>query len=240
MRRSSCPSVKRARLELGSSSQAIKVEAPKTGDVKLNETSNRLQSPNDEKTEKLDPEKNVRGDLKPSTPCRDKSPALRRKIPQSANEHLKTVRDLESRNDDKLAELKLTLKISERTNHLDLLRRGINDDVDDDGNGGFGDVTARLRGSERESNDAPENDEDDEDLKRERLLEELQSWEEAEKELDEDLARSNKGRNDSHIDKLHEYNDLKDACQAVFGRLAELDQVTVSDIYKRYDVDIND
>ena len=70
---------------------------------------------------------------------------------------------------------------------------------------------------------------------------ELRGWEEAENELDGEIAREKKksGGDDVHIDKLHEYNDLKDACQAIFGRLAELEEVTVSDMYKRYNIDVD-
>merc|ERR1712087_337996 len=82
--------------------------------------------------------------------------------------------------------------------------------------------------------------EEEEEERRDRLLRELSGWEEAEKNLDEEITQSKKSRDDVHIEKLHEYNDLKDACQTVFGRLAELEEVTVSDIYKRYDVNVDD
>ncbi|KAJ2851231.1 swi5-like zinc finger protein [Coemansia brasiliensis] len=46
--------------------------------------------------------------------------------------------------------------------------------------------------------------------------------------------------NDQHIDRLHRYNDIKDAAQKLFGKLAELKGKTVKEIYEEYQVDIND
>ncbi|KAJ2491646.1 swi5-like zinc finger protein [Coemansia sp. RSA 2050] len=45
---------------------------------------------------------------------------------------------------------------------------------------------------------------------------------------------------DEHIDRLHRYNDIKDAGQLLFGKLAELKGKTVKDIYKEYSVNIED
>ncbi|KAJ1965319.1 swi5-like zinc finger protein [Dipsacomyces acuminosporus] len=45
---------------------------------------------------------------------------------------------------------------------------------------------------------------------------------------------------DEHIDRLHRYNDIKDAGQILFGKLAELKGKTVRDVYEEYNVDIND
>ncbi|KAJ2873554.1 swi5-like zinc finger protein [Coemansia aciculifera] len=45
---------------------------------------------------------------------------------------------------------------------------------------------------------------------------------------------------DEHIDHLHRYNDIKDAGQMLFGKLAELKGKTVKEIYKDYNVDIED
>ncbi|KAJ2029603.1 swi5-like zinc finger protein [Coemansia sp. S610] len=45
---------------------------------------------------------------------------------------------------------------------------------------------------------------------------------------------------DEHIDRLHRYNDIKDAGQMLFGKLAELKGKTVKGIYKEYSVNIED
>ncbi|KAI8325311.1 Swi5-domain-containing protein [Martensiomyces pterosporus] len=45
---------------------------------------------------------------------------------------------------------------------------------------------------------------------------------------------------DEHIDRLHRYNDIKDAGQILFGKLAELKGKTVKDVYEEYSVDLGD
>ncbi|KAI9506824.1 DNA repair protein, partial [Coemansia spiralis] len=40
--------------------------------------------------------------------------------------------------------------------------------------------------------------------------------------------------NEEHIDRLHRYNDIKDAGQIMFGKLAELKGKTVKEIYEEY------
>jgi len=42
------------------------------------------------------------------------------------------------------------------------------------------------------------------------------------------------------IVSLHQYNDLKDAAQNIFGRLAELEGTTTKEMYKRYNLDLDD
>lgn len=42
------------------------------------------------------------------------------------------------------------------------------------------------------------------------------------------------------IDSLHVYNDLKDAAQSIFGILAELDGTTTKEMYKRYNLELED
>lgn len=44
----------------------------------------------------------------------------------------------------------------------------------------------------------------------------------------------------SHIDNLHRYNEIKDAAQLVLGRLAELEQVTLKEMHKKYKVPLNE
>lgn len=43
-----------------------------------------------------------------------------------------------------------------------------------------------------------------------------------------------------HIDNLHKYNEVKDAAQLVLGRLAELEQVTLKEMHKKYSVPPNE
>jgi chromosome segregation ATPase len=42
------------------------------------------------------------------------------------------------------------------------------------------------------------------------------------------------------IEDLHRYNDLKDAAQNIFGRLAELEGTTTKEMYRRYDLELED
>ncbi|RUS89451.1 hypothetical protein EGW08_002748 [Elysia chlorotica] len=44
----------------------------------------------------------------------------------------------------------------------------------------------------------------------------------------------------THIDKLHEYNEIKDVGQMVLGRIAVIEGVQTKDLYKRYGLDIKD
>ncbi|KAJ2193929.1 swi5-like zinc finger protein [Coemansia sp. RSA 522] len=46
--------------------------------------------------------------------------------------------------------------------------------------------------------------------------------------------------NDENIDRLHRYNDTKDAAQILFGKLAELKGKTIKEIYAEYDIDLDD
>ncbi|KAJ2800797.1 swi5-like zinc finger protein [Coemansia guatemalensis] len=46
--------------------------------------------------------------------------------------------------------------------------------------------------------------------------------------------------NDEHIERLHRYNDIKDAAQILFGKLAELKGKTVKEIYEEHGVDLAD
>lgn len=60
-------------------------------------------------------------------------------------------------------------------------------------------------------------------------------------ELDKDInALKEKGFKTEelkgHIDRLHRYNDVKDAAQLVLGRLAEIERVTLKEMHKKYNV----
>ena len=43
-----------------------------------------------------------------------------------------------------------------------------------------------------------------------------------------------------YIDLLHRYNDLKDAGQAMLGKLAELEGTTTRSMYARFDLNEED
>ncbi|KAK7896243.1 hypothetical protein WMY93_021568 [Mugilogobius chulae] len=43
-----------------------------------------------------------------------------------------------------------------------------------------------------------------------------------------------------HIDKLHEYNDIKDIGQTLLGRIAALRGTTTRDLYSHFGLDLDD
>ncbi|XP_073243999.1 uncharacterized protein [Porites lutea] len=43
-----------------------------------------------------------------------------------------------------------------------------------------------------------------------------------------------------HIDKLHEYNEIKDVGQLLIGKLAEIDGTTTKDMYKEFGLNLED
>lgn len=43
-----------------------------------------------------------------------------------------------------------------------------------------------------------------------------------------------------HIQKLHEYNEIKDIGQILLGKLAEMEGLTTSHLYQRYDLTLDD
>ncbi|KAJ1826297.1 hypothetical protein LPJ73_009044 [Coemansia sp. RSA 2703] len=45
---------------------------------------------------------------------------------------------------------------------------------------------------------------------------------------------------DMHMDRLHRYNDIKDAGQVLFGKLAELRGKTVKEMHQEYGVESDD
>uniref|UniRef100_A0A3P9NS35 DNA repair protein SWI5 homolog n=1 Tax=Poecilia reticulata TaxID=8081 RepID=A0A3P9NS35_POERE len=45
---------------------------------------------------------------------------------------------------------------------------------------------------------------------------------------------------DQHIDKLHEYNDIKDIGQSLLGRIAALRGTTTRDLYAHFGLELDD
>lgn len=43
-----------------------------------------------------------------------------------------------------------------------------------------------------------------------------------------------------HMERVHDYHELKDVAQALMGRLATIEGVLTRDLYKRYDLDLED
>merc|ERR1712135_8514 len=182
MRRSLCPSVKRARLSQGEpkpSNNSLSLMCVKSEEVKERKTENES----------------------------DQLPKEGEK--NSVEDHLDKINDLEWKNFDKIKELKRLLSTSEQAEPVALSSKDVENSTEDEG-------------------------------QQQMLEEKLQRLQAIEAELDEEINKRTKKDTDRHIDKLHEYNDLKDACQTIFGRLAELDQVTVKEIYERYDLNLDD
>ncbi|KAJ1916102.1 swi5-like zinc finger protein [Mycoemilia scoparia] len=55
------------------------------------------------------------------------------------------------------------------------------------------------------------------------------------KSMDEATKKDGK-----HIEQMHQYNQFKDIAQMLFGKLAELQSKTVKEVYKDFDIDIED
>ncbi|XP_071096760.1 DNA repair protein SWI5 homolog [Haliotis cracherodii] len=44
----------------------------------------------------------------------------------------------------------------------------------------------------------------------------------------------------SHIEKLHEYNEIKDTGQMILGRIATMEAVRTKDLYEKYGLELED
>eukprot|EP00475_Leptophrys_vorax_P028015 TRINITY_DN4021_c0_g1_i1.p1 TRINITY_DN4021_c0_g1~~TRINITY_DN4021_c0_g1_i1.p1 ORF type:complete len:102 (-),score=39.12 TRINITY_DN4021_c0_g1_i1:214-519(-) len=91
----------------------------------------------------------------------------------------------------------------------------------------------KLRPMEKELKQKTEEEEQVQDVgERRSSVEEMQ----VEKERLEALLNQNK----EWIRKLHKYNDVKDMCQMLLGKLAVVEKCTLKDLYQRYDLELED
>ncbi|GFN81440.1 DNA repair protein swi5 homolog [Plakobranchus ocellatus] len=76
---------------------------------------------------------------------------------------------------------------------------------------------------------------------REQLLSSQRKISEVDKEIEELRASGYKESElQIHIDKLHEYNEIKDVGQMILGRIAVIEGVQTKDLYPRYGLDLAD
>ena len=64
--------------------------------------------------------------------------------------------------------------------------------------------------------------------------------EEVEKEIEVLTASYSEEELQAHIEKLHEYNEVKDIGQLLLGKLAEVEGTTTSALYERFGLELND
>ncbi|EGC35735.1 hypothetical protein DICPUDRAFT_78588 [Dictyostelium purpureum] len=64
------------------------------------------------------------------------------------------------------------------------------------------------------------------------LNDQLEPYRAQMKQLDDDAKRN--------LDKVHQYNEIKDSCQAIIGKLAELEGLTIAQMNKKLGIDEND
>ncbi|KAL9988710.1 hypothetical protein ACROYT_G003186 [Oculina patagonica] len=76
------------------------------------------------------------------------------------------------------------------------------------------------------------------------LLEEIESLEAKLEILNKDIAELSKEYSEEelqlHIQKLHEYNEIKDVGQLLIGKLAEIDGTTTRAMYQEFGLDLDD
>lgn len=75
---------------------------------------------------------------------------------------------------------------------------------------------------------------------REEQLEALKSKEkELDREIAELLAKGIDADLQPQMQALHRYNEMKDSTQMVLGYLADVEQTTVTELHKRFDLPLN-
>lgn len=88
-----------------------------------------------------------------------------------------------------------------------------------------------------------DNKDENKDEKRAKLLEEYdllkKQYEQNVKEFSSIPAEQSE-RERTIIELLHDYNDIKDACQIVLGAAANLQQCTIKDLHLKYNLPINE
>ena len=69
------------------------------------------------------------------------------------------------------------------------------------------------------------------------LRQQLENVENEIAELSEDYCEDELQQ---YIDHLHQYNEMKDVGQLLLGKLAEVQGTTVSELYKQFDLNLDD
>ena len=58
-------------------------------------------------------------------------------------------------------------------------------------------------------------------------------------ELNRKIEMNEKNSKES-LNKVHEYNDIKDIGQMLLGKLGQLENKTIMELYDEYNIDLND
>ncbi|GAM21330.1 hypothetical protein SAMD00019534_045050 [Acytostelium subglobosum LB1] len=80
----------------------------------------------------------------------------------------------------------------------------------------------------------------------EEMREELKKLAEEESALDaqlkpyQDEMAKIKTESKKTIDKLHTYNEIKESCQSMIGKLAVLEGITIKQMYKQFNLELDD
>ncbi|XP_046389367.1 DNA repair protein SWI5 homolog [Ischnura elegans] len=97
------------------------------------------------------------------------------------------------------------------------------------------------------SNTSPKEENEDEVEEFKEMLVEIEEWSKKEHELDEEIKSLKDALNKEPVvtdkdimEELHKYNDIKDAAQVVIGSLARFEGVSVTELHKRYNLEMSD
>lgn len=67
-----------------------------------------------------------------------------------------------------------------------------------------------------------------------------QMLEEVKREIESLAENYSEGELQEHIEKLHEYNEVKDMGQLLLGKLAEVEGTTTTALYDQFGLELND
>jgi DNA replication protein DnaD len=100
----------------------------------------------------------------------------------------------------------------------------------------FCNYTAKFSKEDSSDTQSEENNMTDEELTRhyQGLILKLNKLKDEKKKLDESEAKK------KFIKTLHEYNELKDTCQVVLGKIAELQNRTITELHDEYGLNPED